>query len=340
MVKASILIVDDTIANLQLLSSILVDDGYEARPALNGRTALSVARAMRPDLILLDISMPDMDGYSVCQALKADPSLHDVPVIFISALSETIDKVRAFHVGGVDYITKPFHVREVLARVETQLRIARQHQELQQRCMQIERLQGLVQQFVSQAAWERIAADAEGYDGPQVRYLTVMFTDIAGYTALSERSDVHRLVADLSLYMGELTNIIYDYQGEVDKYLGDGILAFFSSARHALEAAFAIQRSNRNLSLNEAGYAFPTRVGLATGDVLFARLGGDERREYTLIGDRVNVASRLQGEVSTGGIIMDEATYLAAGMPAHAEVVTVKLKGKAKQECAYTLQLQ
>lgn len=119
----NILIVDDTHANLRLLSSILGEAGYTVRPVPDGRLALSAARARPPQLILLDIMMPDLDGYAVCQRLKADDRTADIPVIFVSAKSETIDKVRAFSLGGVDYITKPFQPAEVLARVETHLRI-------------------------------------------------------------------------------------------------------------------------------------------------------------------------------------------------------------------------
>lgn len=120
----TILIVDDTPANLLLLTQLLVGQSYDVRPVTQGRQAIAAVRAIRPDLILLDIRMPDMDGYTVCQALKADPETNQIPVIFISALDDTEDKVRAFECGGVDYITKPFQPAEVLARVRTHLALA------------------------------------------------------------------------------------------------------------------------------------------------------------------------------------------------------------------------
>lgn len=129
--EANILIVDDTPANLRLLCSMLDDNGYEVRPVTDGPTALSAAYAERPDMVLLDINMPDMNGYEVCAALKADEALVDIPVIFISALNEPLDKVRAFEVGGVDYISKPFHIEEVIARIDTQLSLQRLRQQLQ-----------------------------------------------------------------------------------------------------------------------------------------------------------------------------------------------------------------
>ena len=116
-----ILIVDDTPANLRLLSQLLTEHGYKVRAALNGARAIDAAHAQVPDLILLDIMMPEMDGYTVCERLKALPRTRDVPVIFLSALGEADDKVKAFAVGGVDYMTKPFEPREVLARVQTHL---------------------------------------------------------------------------------------------------------------------------------------------------------------------------------------------------------------------------
>lgn len=119
----NILIVDDTPANVLLLARMLAARGYNARTVLSGKLALQSAREEPPDLILLDVAMPEMNGYQVCEQLKAEATLKDIPVIFISALSETLDKVRAFHVGGVDYVTKPFQFEEVYARVQTHLRM-------------------------------------------------------------------------------------------------------------------------------------------------------------------------------------------------------------------------
>ena len=119
----SILIVDDTPALATLMMRMLTERGYNSRSALSGKLALQAARTDPPDLILLDINMPEMSGYEVCEQLKADAALKDIPVIFISGLNDAIDKVKAFRVGGVDYVTKPFQFEEVHARVETHLRI-------------------------------------------------------------------------------------------------------------------------------------------------------------------------------------------------------------------------
>ena len=129
--KGDILVVDDTPANLRLLSKMLNEQGYRVRPVPDGRLALAAAQAKPPDLILLDIRMPDLNGYQVCERLKAESRTKDIPIIFISALDAVQDKVKAFTVGGVDYITKPFHIEEVLARVETHLALRKLQEQLE-----------------------------------------------------------------------------------------------------------------------------------------------------------------------------------------------------------------
>jgi two-component system, NtrC family, sensor kinase len=131
--RANILVVDDTPQNLRLLAGILSDKGYQVRPVPNGKLALSAAQKMPPDIVLLDIMMPEMDGYEVCQHLKDSEVTKDIPVIFISAINDVMDKVKAFAVGGVDFITKPFQVEEVLARIETHLKICSLQQSLQEK---------------------------------------------------------------------------------------------------------------------------------------------------------------------------------------------------------------
>ncbi len=127
----NILLVDDLPENLQLLSDLLLTLGYSVRSVTNGRMALKTAKVKRPDVVILDIKMPDMDGYEVCQAFKADEDLRDIPVIFISALDDVFDKVKAFWSGGVDYISKPFQSEEVLVRLENQLTIQRHKRSLE-----------------------------------------------------------------------------------------------------------------------------------------------------------------------------------------------------------------
>jgi PAS domain S-box-containing protein len=136
--KADILVIDDTPENLHLLSSMLTEKGYKVRSVTKGMTGLRGAQAALPDLILLDINMPQMNGYEVCEQLKAIPTTREIPVIFISALGDVLDKVRAFSVGGVDFITKPFQVEEVLARIETHLTICNLQKQLQAQNLQLQ----------------------------------------------------------------------------------------------------------------------------------------------------------------------------------------------------------
>jgi PleD family two-component response regulator len=138
--KGNLLLVDDQPQNLSLLSELLEEQGYDVREAINGELALQTANVKPPDLILLDINMPDLDGYTVCQRLKGNPKTQDIPVMFISALDEAWDKVKGFSVGGVDYITKPFKAIEVIARVENHLKMGQLKKELIQKNLEIEHL--------------------------------------------------------------------------------------------------------------------------------------------------------------------------------------------------------
>ncbi|HEY9836411.1 MAG TPA: response regulator, partial [Vampirovibrionales bacterium] len=133
-----ILLVDDRPDNLRLLLNILKDKGYKVRCVTNGAMALRVCLRHPPDLIFLDIQMPEMNGYEVCEQLKANPETAEIPVIFLSVIEETLEKVHAFNVGGVDYITKPFQVKEVVARVETQLQILRLQNKLKEQNIRLE----------------------------------------------------------------------------------------------------------------------------------------------------------------------------------------------------------
>jgi two-component system, NtrC family, sensor kinase len=157
--RGNILVVDDTPANLRLLAGILNGKGYKVRPVPSGELALSAARGLPPDLILLDIMMPEMNGYEVCEKIKSDERTRDIPVIFISAINDVLDKVKAFAVGGVDYITKPFQMEEVLVRVETHLAMCQLQSKLKQKndelTIALEQLQATQNQLIQS---EKMAA--------------------------------------------------------------------------------------------------------------------------------------------------------------------------------------
>src|SRR3984893_13988301 len=166
---ASILVVDDTPANLQVLAGMLKDRGYKVRPVPSGKLALLAAKAHPPDLILLDINMPEMNGYEVCECLKADDQLKGIPVIFISALTEQLDKVKAFAIGAVDYVTKPFQMEELHARVETHLKLRRLQIELEEYSRHLE------------LARDRLKRDLELARDVQRGFLPLRLPEVPGY---------------------------------------------------------------------------------------------------------------------------------------------------------------
>lgn len=211
LVKGSILVVDDTPANLRLLVGMLTQRGHEARPAISGKLALSGARTMPPDLILLDIMMPEMDGYEVCTQLKADERTRDIPVIFISALDETVDKVRAFQVGGVDYISKPFRKEEVLARVENQLRLRFAREQLRLKNDQLETFSAHLKQLhrlntTTYKNFEELAADYLRTGCEILGFSTGMVSQIEEqtYKIQAVRSEIEFFEQNIEFDLGEI----------------------------------------------------------------------------------------------------------------------------------------
>ncbi len=197
--QGDILVVDDTPDNLRLLASMLTEQGYKVRKAINGQLALMAAQSAPPDLILLDINMPDMDGYEVCERLKRDVQTLDIPVIFISALDDVLDKVRAFSVGGVDYVTKPFQLQEVLARMDNQLTVRRLQKHLQEQNLQLKQLlrdRIRAQESLRQAEEKYRAIFENAIEGifqtsADGEYLSVnqALADIYGYSSADELID-------------------------------------------------------------------------------------------------------------------------------------------------------
>ncbi len=183
-----ILVVDDTPDSLRLLTSVLIEQGYQVRPVLSGKKALSSAQARPPDLVLLDIMMPDMDGFAVCKALKADDRTHDIPIMFISALYEPFDKVKGFALGAVDYITKPFHAEEVVARVRAHVSAYAMREHLQEQNIRLEReiaerqrVEQNLRKFsraIEQSASTIVITDQHG----KIEFVNPAFTQITGYT--------------------------------------------------------------------------------------------------------------------------------------------------------------
>ena len=204
---STILIVDDALANLQLLASMLKERGYKTRPVRSGLLAVKAARAARPDLVLLDIDMPEMNGFMVCELFKQDPELCGIPILFLSALNDPADKVRALLSGGVDYVTKPFQFEEVAARVHTHLELARQRREIQQghdRLQELEKLRDDLTHmivhdmrsplFVLQMAMDSLNNTLSAPTKEQAELIQVIGQNFAKLTAMAAQIlDVSRL---------------------------------------------------------------------------------------------------------------------------------------------------
>ncbi|HEX7500128.1 MAG TPA: hybrid sensor histidine kinase/response regulator [Polyangia bacterium] len=204
MLAPSILVVDDTPANLQMLADMLKRRGYRARPVPSGRLALLASKADPPDLILLDVNMPDMDGYAVCTELKKDESLAAIPVIFISAYGETVDKMRAFSAGGLDYITKPFHVEEVEARVAIHLQLSQQRRELETLLAKQRELEGMRDSMV-----HMIVHDLRAPLTAVFNYLDLVREQEAGFISPDSIQNLD-LAMKASRWMVQMVNVLLD----------------------------------------------------------------------------------------------------------------------------------
>jgi len=222
---ASILVVDDTPANLQVLAGMLKDRGYKVRPVPNGKLALVAAQRDPPDLILLDINMPEMNGYEVCEHLKADDRLKGIPVIFISALTEQIDKVKAFALGGVDYLTKPFQMEELHARVETHLKLRRLQIDLEEYSRHLE------------LARERIKLDLELARGVQRGFLPLRMPEVPGYEFFAHYESAYEVGGDYYDFIALPRNRIAVLLGDV---AGKGVVAALLMAKLCADARFCM----------------------------------------------------------------------------------------------------
>jgi diguanylate cyclase (GGDEF)-like protein len=288
--KEDILVVDDTPNNLLLLSKILREKGYKVRSVTNGQMALLAVQASPPGLILLDINMPNMNGYEVCQKLKQDRYTQAIPVIFVSAISEVLDKVKAFDVGGVDYITKPFHQEEVIARVEHQLTIRRLQQRLQDQNALLQR--EINEHKLAKAAAQRAnqelqrLASLDGLTQVVNRRRFDEFLHQEWLRAIAERSDLALIMCDVDYF--KLYNDTYGHQAGDDclkqvataissvarrlsdlvaRYGGEEFVVILpnTDAQSALVIAETIRQTILNLEIIHARSAVSDRVTLSLG---------------------------------------------------------------------------
>jgi len=290
--KYSVLIVDDTPENIDLLGDFLEQD-YTIKVAVNGEKALKIASSENPpDIILLDIEMPIMDGYEVCRHLKAHPQTRDIPIIFVTAKSDESDETKGLELGAVDYITKPFSPSIVQARVKTHLDLKVMRQ----------RVEEAFGRHVHPSVAELILSDKLSMDG-EMTNVTLLFSDLRNFTSFAEQNHPKVVFARINEYYSAMSDIIHRFNGVVLQYVGDEIEAVFgapfSDDRHpdkAVQAALEMRQAlaELNTRLQDLGQnQFCHGVGIHSGPVLAGVVGSTDRQTYCLVGDTVNMASRV-----------------------------------------------
>ena len=337
-IQANILVVDDKPDNVRLLSTILTAQGYQVRKALNGQRAIATVQEFPPTLILLDVMMPEMNGYEVCAKLKTSPKTSSIPVIFLSALDDVVDKVKAFDVGAVDYITKPFNSKEVLARVANQLTIQSQQQLLQEQTKQLEEVVKRLQNEIKERQGVEVALrlsqkksdhlllnilpaaivenlkKGQGAAADRFDSATVLFADIVGFTSLAARISPLELVNLLNKIFSKFDQLTEKHDLEKIKTSGDAYMVAggvpVPKADHAeaiADMALDMQEAIADFQ-TDTGEPFQIRIGINTGPVV-AGVIGTKKFIYDLWGDTVNVASRMEAQGLPGYIQVTAAIY-------------------------------
>lgn len=334
--QSSILVVDDEPNNIILLEELLASEGYITISANGGKEALEVAIHSHPDLILLDVMMPEIDGFEVCNRLRKHPQLETIPIIFLTALDDETSKLKGLELMGDDYITKPFNSRLLLAKVANilQLNQIRYQANKSQNTQQINRQSHLqllaalkinqhlsekFRLFVPEQFLSRIAP--QGLDSIQLgdvveEELTVLFCDIRGFTAIAESQNARDTFKWLNSFFKQMSACISANQGFIDKFLGDAIMAVFDKHKchslNALKAAVMMQENLKEFNINYEKYNLkePVKIGIGihTGIGVIGTLGSEKRMDSTVIGDVVNTASRLESLTKNYGcsIIVSE----------------------------------
>jgi class 3 adenylate cyclase len=341
--KGRILIVEDTPANIQTLVAILKERGYQISVAMNGKQALDVLDRVQPDLLLLDVMMPEMDGFETCQRLKASEKWRQVPVIFLTSKTEPADIVKGFELGAVDYVGKPFNAHELLARVNTHLTMDELRRNLAAKNAELARAHELVRRAFGRYVSEEVAASIlqspEGLElGGEEREVTILMSDLRGFTALAARLQPRDVIAFLNLYLEAMVDIIGRYEGTIDEILGDAILVIFgapvASSDHATKAvacglAMQLAMPEVNRRLAEKGAAeLEMGIGIHSGPVIVGNIGSLRRTKYAGVGLNVNLAGRIESFTTGGQVLISESTREKITLPLRIDnVFQVEPKG-------------
>jgi class 3 adenylate cyclase/CheY-like chemotaxis protein len=323
---ARLLVVDDTPVNVKLLADLLGAKGYAVTTAASGPEALSQIEKQPPDLVLLDVMMPGMSGYDVCRKLRENPATVLLPVVMVTALDPTQERVKGIEAGADDFLTKPINQPELLARVRSLLRIKQLHDELadltrslerrvQEQVAQLERL-GRLKRFFSPHLAELIVAG--GTEDPlrtHRREITVVFVDLRGFTAFAETAEPEEVMSMLREYHEAMGQLILEHEGTLERFTGDGMMVFFNDPlpvpnppERALRMALGMRHRVTALSVGwrKRGWELGLGVGIAQGYATLGAIGFEGRWDYGAIGTVTNLAARLCGEARAGQILISQ----------------------------------
>ena len=348
---ARILVVDDVPDNVEILRMRLTSLGYEVIAASDGEEALEVVARELPDLVLLDIMMPKIDGLEVVRRMKADASLSFIPVILVTAKATPKDVVAGLEAGGDDYLTKPIDHGALIARVRAMLRIKALHDEIQSlnkgleakvqaQVGELERVGRLRRFLAPQLAQAIVSAGDESVLGNHRREIVAMFCDLRGFTAFSETSEPEDIMQVLAEYHGAVGPLIREAEGTLDRFTGDGMLVFFNdplpcpdAPERASKLAIAMRDAvaDLNVTWRKRGHRLGFGIGMAQGYATLGRIGFEDRFDYTAIGAVINLAARLCGEAGDGEILVSGRLAAAAEVVAEVEDLGEReLKGVAR----------
>lgn len=342
---AHILVVDDQQENIEHFETTLDELGYRISAARNGLEALDKVKADPPDLVIMDVMMPGMDGLEATRTLKADSKTRPIPVLMVTGLSDLGNKVDGLEAGADDFLGKPFNRVELVARVRSLLRIKALHDELEKKN---ELLGQVLDRFMSVEVARELLRDPERnlkLGGHSCR-VSVMFADIRGFTAFSESRSAAQVVEVLNEVFSSLSPIVLEYGGTLDKYLGDAIMAFFGApmssaddAPRAARAAFTMQKKfNALLKSDNRMSGLALGIGIGTGEAVVGNVGSEHVMDYTVIGNVPNTASRLQSVAAGGQTLIDDETYEAVNHLASVRPTKpLVLKGRSEPVQAYEL---
>jgi class 3 adenylate cyclase len=361
----SVLVVDDNEMNRDMLCSLLEADGHKTSVAEDGRIGLELIKTEPYDLVLLDVMMPEMDGYQVLQHLKSDSSLRDIPVIVLSALDEIGSVVRCIELGAEDYLPKPFDPVLLRARIcaclekkrlrdgEVRLRNEveewnkRLEQRVQEQVAQLERLGRLKRFFSPQLAELILSGDAEDPLKTHRREITVVFLDLRGFTSFAEIAEPEEVMGVLREYHGAIGKLILEHEGTLEHFAGDGMMIFFNDpvplpnpARQAIRMALAMRERLKELTVQwrKLGYELDFGVGIAQGYATIGEIGFEGRWDYGAIGTVTNLASRLCGEAKPGEVLVPQRLFGIVEELVEAEPVgELSLKGFHRPIAAFNI---